>query len=91
MSFDGKKEKRFCWLLNNKISSPFQMFVLVVGSGGKPPTPPKPESINTPLLRLLLFLLSLTPLLLLYLLPRRQKKTIASARIRTHDFCSLIL
>jgi hypothetical protein len=36
--FMEEKEKRFCWLLNNKISSPFQIFVLVVG--GYPPHTP---------------------------------------------------
>jgi hypothetical protein len=58
---------------------------ICVGSGGKPPTPPKPESINMPLI-----LLSFAPVLLLYLLPET-KKTVAFARIRTHDLCSLFL
>ena len=96
MSFDGRERKEILLVTEQQNLKPVSN--ICVGSGGKPPTPPKPKpptppkpkSINILLLLLLLFLLSFAPVLLLYLLPDT-KKTIAFARIRTQDFCNLFL
>jgi hypothetical protein len=65
--FDGRERKEKLLVTEQQNLKPVSN--ICVGSGGKSPTPPKPESINMPLLLLLLFLLSLLPDLLLYLLP----------------------
>jgi hypothetical protein len=56
MSFDGRERKEILLVTEQQNLKPVSN--ICVGSGGIPPTHPKPESTNMPLLLLLLILLS---------------------------------